>query len=260
MFSLINTFHTRADDKGERVGLLFEAAVQKVYEAWLEPGDFAVDVGAHKGMHLFPLLEAVGPRGRVYAFEPIKKLHDKLRRDLKKKKLKNVKLFQLALGAEAKSAAFSYFEKRPAYSGLQRRKSPFSDEDGGLTEIEVKQVTLDSKLPFWRNVSAIKLDIEGGELHAMMGAKKCLKKSRPLVVFENGRQSSADVYHYSKDDFFNFFDSVDMQVFMLTGEPFLPEHWSNNINCWEFVALPKEKAQFAKQLPDLCRSVLDGVS
>ena len=260
MFEILGQFHEHAETVNIDVGTLFEDAVQKIYEAWLKPGDFAIDIGAHRGAHLFPIIEAVGPKGRVYAFEPIVSMHDNLQRKLKKAGIKNVKLHQLALGYEAKDAAFSYFENRPAFSGLQRRNTPFDDDEGGLKEVIVQQVTLDSKLPFFRKVSAIKLDIEGGELHALMGAKKCLKKSRPLVVFENGRQASAKVYGYTADDFFQFFDDVDMQVFWLTGEPFLPEQWSKRIQCWEFVALPKERSDFASQLPDLCRLVLSKVS
>ncbi|WP_262693576.1 FkbM family methyltransferase [Kordiimonas aquimaris] len=256
MFELLQKFHDHAAASGTDVGELFEGAVQKIYEAWLKPGDLAVDVGAHKGAHLFPVIEAVGVKGQIYAFEPIVSMHDNLKRKLKKAGIRNVKLHQLALGREATDAAFSYFENRPAFSGLQRRSTPFDDDEGGLKEVVVKQVMLDSKLPFFRKVSAIKLDIEGGELHALMGAQKCLKKSRPLVVFENGRQASAKVYGYTADDFFQFFNDMDMEVFWLTGEPFLPEQWSKRIQCWEFVALPKEHTGFAAQLPDLCRSVL----
>ncbi len=257
MSELIDKFHVVADAQDTRVGLLFEQVVREIYQAWLKPGDSAVDVGAHKGMHLFPMSAAVGPTGRIYAFEPIGKLFNNLKRDLKKNGTRNVKLFQLALGNESvKTAAFSYFENRPAYSGLKRRNSPFSAEQGGLTSMTVNCATLDSKLPMFRKMSVIKLDIEGGELHALMGARKCLKKSRPLVVFENGRQDSADVYGYTADDFFRFFADMDMKVFWLSGEKFVQADWRKNRRCWEFVALPSEKEGFAETLPDLCRKVL----
>ena len=254
--TLIDAFHRVAAQSDIPVGSLFEAAVQKIYEAWLQRGDLAVDVGAHRGAHLFPMVEAVGPKGKLIAFEPIEKLHTKLKKTLKKRGIRNVKLYQLALSHQKGTVEFSFFENRPAFSGLKRRTTPFNDEEGGLANVQVRQVTLDSKLPFFRRVSAIKLDIEGGEMHALMGAERCLLKSRPLVVFENGRQASADVYGYSADDFFDFFERMRMKVFWLSGEPFVREEWRLNRRCWEFVALPEERADFAKQLPDYCKQVL----
>ena len=256
MTDIIADYHRLSEETGSTVGQLFEDTVQEIYEAWLKPGDCAVDVGAHRGAHLFPMIDAVGPKGRIYAFEPIEPLYKALNKKLKEQGLGQVKLFNLALAQKAGSASFSYFENRPAFSGLERRGTPFDDAEGGLTNVTVKCATLDSKLPLFKKVSAIKLDIEGGELHALMGARKCLRKSRPLVVFENGRQASANVYGYTADDFFSFFDEVDMRVFWLSGEEFVPADWQKQKPCWEFVALPSENAGFAEKLPGLCRKVL----
>ena len=49
----------------------YEAAVQRVYEAVLDHGDLALDVGAHIGRHTFPMAASVGAAGRVLAFEPL---------------------------------------------------------------------------------------------------------------------------------------------------------------------------------------------
>lgn len=256
MSDLIDEFHQMAEKTDVAVGRLFEHTVQAIYQEWLKPGDFAVDVGAHRGAHLFPMLEAIGPEGLLYGFEPLEKYYRRLQTQLKKKKIRNVKLHQLALAEKKGSASFNHFKNRPAFSGLRRRRTPFDDAEGGLVEVMVKKKTLDSVLPRFKKVSCIKLDIEGGELHALMGARRCLTRSRPLVIFENGRQASALVYGYEADDFFGFFEEVDMQVFWLSGEPFTPEDWRLQRPCWEFVALPREKTAFADKLPGLCRSVL----
>lgn len=256
MTDLIAEFHQAAEKTDVAVGRLFEHTVQAIYEGWLKPGDFAVDVGAHRGAHLFPMLEAVGPKGLVYGFEPLEKFCKQLKAQVKKKKIRNAKLYQLALADKKGSVTFNHFENRPAFSGLRRRRTPFDDQEGGLVEVTVKQKTLDSVLPRFKKVSCIKLDIEGGELHALMGARRCLTRSRPLVIFENGRQASALVYGYEADDFFGFFEEVDMQVFWLSGEPFTPEDWRLQRPCWEFVALPREKTAFADKLPGLCQKIL----
>lgn len=256
MTDLIEEFHRVAAQTDTHVGQLFEETVRKIYEAWLKPGDLAVDVGAHKGRHMWPMTRAVGPTGKVIAFEPIGKLCKALRKQVKTRGVRNIKLFELALSDKRGTARFSYFETMPAYSGLRRRITPFDDEEGGLVSIEVRRAMLDDKLPWFRRVSCIKLDIEGGELHALMGGRRCLKKSRPLVIFESGRAGSAEVYDYGADDFFGFFEAMNMRLFWLSGEPFERDQWQANRACWEFVALPEENAGFARKLPTLCRAVL----
>lgn len=253
---IIADYHRIAEQTNANVGQMFEDTVEKIYRTWLKSGDRAVDVGAHKGAHLFPMTEAVGPKGRIYAFEPIKPMYLALQKKLKAQRCTNVKLFNLALAQKKGTASFNYFENRPAFSGLERRNTPFGDEEGGLQSVKVTCATLDSKLPRFRKISAIKLDIEGGELHALMGARQCLQKSRPLVVFENGRGASAKIYGYTADDFFQFFEEMDMKVFWLTGEELAPADWQKNRQCWEFVALPSENAAFAESLPSLCQEVL----
>ena len=257
---IISSFHKAAEHANVPVGHLFEATVRRVYEQWLKPGDRAVDGGAHKGAHLIPMAKAVGKRGFVYGFEPIPDLAAGLEKRLKKEGIRHASVCRKALSFEKGEATFRLFTNRPAYSGLERRHSDFSDEEGGLEELQVEVTTLDRQIPFFRAISAIKLDLEGGEFHALQGAHRILTRSRPMVVFENGRQASAKVYGYTADDFFEYFNAVGYDVYWLSGENFQNDDWSLQKRCWEFVALPKERADFAGTLPGLCAEVLAGQS
>src|SRR5439155_1198821 len=49
----------------------YESHLQAVYEALLDAGDIALDVGAHTGRHAIPMARRVAPAGKVYAFEPL---------------------------------------------------------------------------------------------------------------------------------------------------------------------------------------------
>ena len=256
MTDLLDRLAACADRLDMPLGSLFEQVVKTAYRDFLQPSDYVVDVGAHTGYHMFPMAEAVGPKGKVFAFEPITRLYANLAVEIKKQGLKQVKLFNLALGDKAGKVFFSYFENQPAYSGLQQRPTPFYDDEGGLQEITVKCRLMDKKLPRFKKVSFLKLDIEGGEYRALMGCERVLAQSRPVVIFENGRGQSAKDYDYTADDFFSLFERHDMQVFLLTGEPFLREDWDKPINCWEFVALPSEKAYMAANFAGYCEQVL----
>lgn len=256
MYELLDEMHAWAERTKQPVGILFEEAVKKTYQAYLSSGDKAIDIGAHKGAHLIPMAESVGRNGQIIAFEPIPKLCQQLSKTIKKKRLKQIKLHNVAVGLEKGTTTFSYFENKPAYSGLQRRATPFDDKEGGLTEITVNTAPLDHFRPFWGSVKFIKLDIEGGELHALQSGKRMLQKSRPMIVFENGKSQSAKIYNYEKEDFFSFFESLDYQLYVITGEPFTRDDWQKHIKCWEYVGLPKENAIFAERLPQLSQAVL----
>lgn len=256
MTELIQQLHSAAERQGVDVGSLFEQIVMTAYQDLLQPGDFAIDVGAHAGFHMFPMAEAVGARGKIYAYEPIPVLYESLQKQLKKRRLKQVKLFNLALGDVSGDTTFSYFEKQPAFSGLQQRPTPFEPTDGGLQEITVKCRRLDQSMPWFKKISFMKMDIEGGEYRALLGAERMLRKSRPIIILENGQGQSAQNYNYSADEFFGFFERHNMQLFLLTGQPYSRSDWHTCVNCWECVALPAEKVHLAENFPGYCRRVL----
>jgi 23S rRNA U2552 (ribose-2'-O)-methylase RlmE/FtsJ len=47
-----------------------EPATLKLFEKLLNPGDIVFDIGAHVGHHALVASRAIGPKGRVYAFDP----------------------------------------------------------------------------------------------------------------------------------------------------------------------------------------------
>lgn len=105
-----------------------------------------------------------------------------------------------------------------------------------------------------------KLDLEGGELRALQGAKTSLKRFHPLIVFENGQDSSAGYYRYSREEWFGFFESVGYAVFTLWGDAFARSDWGRQDVPWYFIAAPRDSAHadfVAERLPDLLRKYLD---
>jgi len=253
---IIQQLYDLSASEGREVGHYFEAIVQRIYEDLLTEGDAAIDVGANEGRHLFPMAQAVGPKGRIIAFEPITKLCRKLRSQARRRGFRNIRLHERAAAHEAGKSSFSLFERRKAFSGLKRRKTPFADAEGGLKEISVMRCLIDSKRPWFRRISLIKMDIEGGEYHALLGAERILTRDRPVIIFENGRHSSSQLYGYTMEDFFGLFERHEYQLYVISGEPFTRDLWHSPIRCWEFVAYPKERAHLAHRLPSYCHEIL----
>ncbi len=85
----------------------FEKNLQDLYEAFLRPGDIAVDVGAHTGHHTFPIARCVSPGGRVLAFEPLDNCREQIVRRVETEGLASViSVFPFAVGAENGEAEF----------------------------------------------------------------------------------------------------------------------------------------------------------
>ena len=125
MTDLIHKIYNIAEAKNIGAGDIFEQIVKTSYLDIIKAGDKVIDIGAHVGFHLFPMAEAVGEEGQVYAFEPLPDLFSKLKKQIKKRNVSNIKLYDQALGVRKKVTTFQCFSNFPAYSGLQRRQTTF---------------------------------------------------------------------------------------------------------------------------------------
>src|ERR1700682_6301556 len=66
----------------------------------IEEGSCCADIGAHRGYYTFEFSRLVKASGKVLAIEPMSKFHRALQALLQAKGIKNVDLYQLALGGE----------------------------------------------------------------------------------------------------------------------------------------------------------------
>lgn len=170
--------------------------IQKVCKA----GSNCIDIGAHKGEVLDQMLK-YAPNGQHYAFEPIPMLYDKLK---EKYKDSNCIVSDIALSNKKGTSSFNYVISNPSYSGLVKRK--YDREDEKDTLIEVKTDLLDAVLPPNYHPHLMKIDVEGGELLVMEGAKETIAKYKPVIIFEHGLGAS------------DFYGSTPVKVFTLLTE------------------------------------------
>jgi FkbM family methyltransferase len=155
--------------------------------------------------------------------------------------LPHTQVYNVAIGRKPETTTFTYVPSLPGWSGLIQRQD-LDVETHPPKSIEVRVETLDNLLP-WRNerIDFIKLDLEGGEFDALIGARNILLESRPYVVFENALDHTARLYNYDERDFWDFFSSVNYTVIDFFGnnlKSFSFDH--NQPQPWTFLAFPNE--------------------
>jgi len=165
---------------GELVGTF--VVQQYRYDSIVEPklGDIVFDIGAYIGDTALWFSKAVGPQGKVYAFEPEPSNFAKLKANLERNKVTNVIPLQLALSETEGEMQVS------SAAGL----SLITQTGTGLS---VKVTTIDrfvetNKLP---RVDFMKMDVEGHELKVLAGARETIKTFKPSLA--------PCAYHHGED-------------------------------------------------------------
>lgn len=148
----------------------------------LENPKTIVDIGANYGTYSF-FLSKLYPQARVFAFEPATSSYGILRKIIRKFKLQNVIPVKKGLGEkeEIKEIVMPMHYTIIAYISDKNSKKNKEDESE-----EIKITTLDNfvRKNKIKNVNFIKCDVEGFELSVFKGARKTLKRFKPLVFVE----------------------------------------------------------------------------
>lgn len=160
----------------------FSRGERLLFHRLLQPGQWVVEVGSNIGAHTVDLSRAVGPRGRVDAFEPQRLMFQTLCANLALNQCANVHAHPMALGAQEGSIRVPNLDPRARnnFGGLGLQ----SGLPGGEP---VLLRTLDSlALP---RCHFLKADVEGMEVEVLQGAVETIRRHRPLLYLENDREA-----------------------------------------------------------------------
>lgn len=160
---------TRSANPGYRFGTS-EPLVQKAIVNALSAGDTCFDLGANVGFFTMIAAQAVGARGKVYAFEPAPNTAAELRANIAMNHLSQITVIEAAVTDSVGEASFVEID-----DNLQSRLA----EEGRL---KVKIVSVDSLgLPA---PDLIKIDVEGAEKLAITGMRSMIERHRPTSLCE----------------------------------------------------------------------------
>jgi FkbM family methyltransferase len=148
----------------------YESEKQRVISKEVRPNTVFYDVGANVGFYSLLASTLVGP-GKVFSFEPVPRNLSYLKRHLDLNHARNVDAQALAISDKNSVARFRVEE-----SGYMGHISTEGD-------ISVQTATLDSLVQDGRILppNYIKMDIEGAEYEALLGARGCFERYRPTL-------------------------------------------------------------------------------
>jgi FkbM family methyltransferase len=180
---------------------LEETRLEPVLRKLLRPDSNVVDVGCHIGSFL-SLISRICPNGSHIAIEASPEKAAWL-----VAKFPSAIIHSFAVGKENGSAIFFDDQQRPGFSRV-------GHEIKHARRIEVQVRTLDTLLAKVDCIDFMKIDIEGGELNALIGAVAVLSKYRPAILFECGATADLDAINVSRRQLFDFLTaSLDYKIY-----------------------------------------------
>ena len=160
----------------------YEKELTEVFENFRNDGGVFIDVGAHVGRYSIIFGNKFGKRGRVLAFEPTPKTFNSLKKNIELNKAKNIDACQTAVLDKNCKANFFVFKESGCNSLFG------SDFAKGGTKIKVDCRKLDDLVKQKRispkDISLIKIDVEGAPDKVLLGAREILEKSNAKIIFE----------------------------------------------------------------------------
>lgn len=165
---------------------MYEPSTARALARLIRPGARVLDIGANVGVHTVHMARLVGPRGRVFAFEPTTFAFEKMKRNL-----------QINPGLQQRVVATQCFLGRADFA-----PAPISVYAGwplrGGTDLHPKHLgqpkstdgipsrTLDALLQEYGNpaIALVKLDVDGYECDVLAGSRRMRERDKPVFVME----------------------------------------------------------------------------
>jgi FkbM family methyltransferase len=160
----------------------YEPETTAFVRRWLRPGDTFLDVGANVGYYTCLAASLTRSPGSVHAFEPNPEVTPWLQASIQLNRFDDRVTFAgVAVGSEDKACVDLFTPHDPEDIG--RASLLHMSHLEGRT-YRVLQVTLDSYAAAHgiESVRLLKLDIEGGELAALRGARRLMTDVRPEAI------------------------------------------------------------------------------
>jgi FkbM family methyltransferase len=145
----------------------------------LRPGQQVIDIGANYGIYTLSMARAVGPQGKVWAFEPASTTAALLEQSIAVNGFTQIMLERCALSSQPGTAWLSINDNSELNEIIRGRTPADRSEEVPLT-------TLDESLQKhgWNDIAVVKIDAEGEEANILKGGRDFFSRLSPLILYE----------------------------------------------------------------------------
>ena len=192
---------------------LFEAQYDSVMETLLKGADVTIDVGGNIGQYAMLFAQY---SNKVYTFEPMPKMIDRLQKHIALNNLQNkVTLVPKALSNKRDILKFAL----PSETNSGTASTILGRKANLDTIIEVQAITFDEfqeEEKIKGEIDLIKMDIEGGELFALQGMKNLLSSGiKPIFIIEINDEMM-NLAGYTQKEIQDFLQEFGYKAFEIT--------------------------------------------
>lgn len=156
----------------------YEPDVTAVFRDRLRPGMHVVDIGANIGYYTMLSASLVGPSGSVTAIEPNPNSAKLLEASRRANSFDNVKVLQVAAGRD-----LGLLVLHGSYGNVMTSAAP-DDAAALLNSTTVPSIKLDDLIPRNKKIDLVKIDVEGAEYNALLGASELIRRCHPTIISE----------------------------------------------------------------------------
>ncbi len=190
----------------------FEGDERDFMTRFLRPGDVYVDVGANVGLFTLIAARAVGPEGRVIAFEPVSKTNKRLCENIQLNKFTNVQVEQGALSdATGKFDIMVAEDEMDVFNSFAR---PYMGEH--YARESVSTTTWDefaTSHSLEGRVKFMKIDVEGWETKVLQGGRGQLSREDAPVLQVEFTDDAAKAAGSSCQENYRLIESMGYKLF-----------------------------------------------
>lgn len=143
-------------------------------------GAYCIDAGANIGFFTLLMAHLAGAEGQVAAFEPNPATVERLRRNVELNNFSNVDIVPKAVAQHAGVTEF-HLATEPGLSTIS-----LVSHITLVEKITVETISLDDYVAQrnWPRVDVMKIDVEGHDCQAILGARDIITQFKPVIAFE----------------------------------------------------------------------------
>jgi FkbM family methyltransferase len=156
----------------------YEPNVTAVFRDRLRPGMHVLDIGANIGYYTMLSASLVRSSGSVTAIEPNPESAKLLEASRRANSFDNVIVLQVAAGR-----ALGLLVLHGSYGNVMTSAAP-DDAAALINATTVPSFKVDDLVPRNKNIGFVKIDVEGAEYNALLGASELITRCHPTIVSE----------------------------------------------------------------------------